>query len=77
MRDGKRRLTRPYIVLTSLYLAALRQGLTRGYGTMFTYLHNLTENSARAETRAASAMTVYTSVLEFRWMTRRTPPSRA
>ena len=41
MRDGAKRLTKAYSSLAAMYLSAIRQGLSRGPATMFTYLHYL------------------------------------
>ena len=54
IRDGRKHLTRPYSILSSLYYSAIRQGLARGPGTMFTYLHYLQEKSQRDEACAAA-----------------------
>ena len=49
MRDNAKRLTSTYSVLNTLYLSAIRQGLSQGPGTMFTYLHYLREREEEKE----------------------------
>ena len=49
MRDNAKRLTSTYSVLNTLYLSAIRQGLSQGPGTMFTYLHYLREREKEEE----------------------------